>query len=911
VRGTLELRHSRDFERDSPTDGISRPIGNVRRFPAFDGLRAFAAVSVVAVHSAIASGFSSRSGYGIYTARLEIGVAVFFVISGFLLYRPFAVAHLSGRSAPEAGKFWIRRLARIIPAYWLALTVIVYVLHDATLPGGWSGILVNYLFLQIYVPGSYFAGIPQAWSLCTEMSFYLVLPLYAAAIAYRRTSPLRQLRRELCGLLALVAVSVLFRSLVLSHHPHCTQCLANPPLTATMQAWLPSLLDLFAVGMLLAVLSAWFAAHRAEPSWLRHRAMPWVSWGLAIVVFWSVSHIGLGTQAFYSVTPAVNILRQTLYGLFALFLVAPAVFGPQEEGAIRRFLRLTPIAWLGVVSYGIYLWHVALIEQVLELTGRAEYAIPFWELFLTLLALSTIVATVSYLGLEQPILEFANRVTRGRAAAADDPEPVVALPVRGDAPRGKPKHLRAPPAGLAWRWQAWRDSLGARWFLPGLSAITVAAIAVRAVFAVGWTFGKVLPSDATFFHQTAASLVSGRGYAVASYIPPHKVLPAAAHPPLFSMVLATFDALGFHSVDAQRVVLGVVASLAVFLTGLLGHRVSGPVVGLVAAGLAAVDPLWFQSSAVLMSESIYLVVIAGTLLLALRCLDRANRWSFVFLGGAIGLAALTRSEALLLLLFLAVPVVLFAARSGRQRLALARCLLAGLLVVLLPWLVRNELQMGGLTLSTDQGVTLAGSYCPATMQASNINYGGFDALCAEDAAAFLIEDVPPPDHAKSWTELTVSNTIGSSTQTYARAHLGALPGLALARVENTWGLARTNQQVFYDAVGGGANPSADRFGLELGRVLLAFEAVGVIILARRSLAPFSVLAAPLLVITVNSAIFYGATRFLTAAQPSLAVFAAIGLAAIVKALARRLRREPPVAPEEPAMAQAGSGAPRP
>src|SRR5580704_8462249 len=166
------LRKRKDFEGSFPTDGISRPIGDLKRFPAFDGLRAFAAIAVVGVHTAFSSGFSKRSGFAIYTARLEIGVSVFFVISGFLLYRPFVAAHLEGRAAPETLKFWLRRLFRIVPAYWLAVTIIVFVLHDAVIPSGFRGALVHYSFLQIYFPSQIFFGVGPAWSLCTEMSFY-------------------------------------------------------------------------------------------------------------------------------------------------------------------------------------------------------------------------------------------------------------------------------------------------------------------------------------------------------------------------------------------------------------------------------------------------------------------------------------------------------------------------------------------------------------------------------------------------------------------------------------------------------------------------------------------------------------------------------------------------------------------
>jgi len=87
---------------------------------------------VIGVHASFTSGFTIRSPLGVYTSRLEIGVSVFFVISGFLLYRPFAAAHLDGHPAPGARVFWGRRLRRIIPAYWLACLFATYVLTGIT-----------------------------------------------------------------------------------------------------------------------------------------------------------------------------------------------------------------------------------------------------------------------------------------------------------------------------------------------------------------------------------------------------------------------------------------------------------------------------------------------------------------------------------------------------------------------------------------------------------------------------------------------------------------------------------------------------------------------------------------------------------------------------------------------------------
>jgi len=164
-----------------------------RHFPCFDGLRAIAAVLVVMVHTAFASGFTVRSRDGIYTARLEIGVAVFFLISGFLLYRPFAASHIAGGESPSVGKFWVRRFLRIMPAYWLVFVVTSYWMRVNTIRPGWHSLIAYLGLAQIYIPSQTLTGVTQAWSLCTEIAFYLFLPLYATFIVARRRSDRHQL----------------------------------------------------------------------------------------------------------------------------------------------------------------------------------------------------------------------------------------------------------------------------------------------------------------------------------------------------------------------------------------------------------------------------------------------------------------------------------------------------------------------------------------------------------------------------------------------------------------------------------------------------------------------------------------------------------------------------------------------
>ncbi len=415
------------------------PVGKPRHFPSFDGLRAIAVVSVLLLHTAWVSGFTLRSVLGAYTSRLDVGVSIFFLISGFLLYRPFVVSHLSGRPGPNIRKFWERRLLRIVPAYWVALTLLAYVFHLVTMGPGWQGVVSQYFFLQIYLPKQIFFGIGPAWSLCTEMSFYLFLPIYALAVGHRRRSLRSQFVRELVGVVTLYAISFAFRYWVL-HLPVwgvkdgklialcAPTCSTKATWPSMMVDWLPAYLDLFALGMGLAVLSVWFVEHRSEPSWLRTRLLPWASWASAAVAFALVAHAVTDHDIFPIVTTRVTLEKQALYGAVAFFLLIPAVFGPQDRSLIRRFLQAWPVASIGVISYAIYLWHVNLIFAFLHWMGWQTKAEPFWLLGLVVFILSVAVATISYFCLERPILQYKRRISWWGRGGQDSHDPVRETP---------------------------------------------------------------------------------------------------------------------------------------------------------------------------------------------------------------------------------------------------------------------------------------------------------------------------------------------------------------------------------------------------------------------------------------------------------------------------------------------------
>lgn len=388
-------------------------------FPCFDGLRAIAALSILVTHVAFASGANSPNVLGAFFARMDGGVAIFFVLSGFLLYRPFVVAHLRDRPAPAPIPFWWRRFLRIYPAYWLAVTVTVYVFADKAIPTA-KAFFLYYSLLNIYFSGYVFGPLLQSWTLSTEIAFYVLVPIWAFLLSRRRAgTPEARLRREVVGVAILVLLSLLWKAFVLTAG-------FSDGRVGELKTWLPWWIDLFAVGMLFAVGSvAVRELGRPTPLRLDRPWAPGICWIGAVVSFWLVAAaVGLPHT-----TPAIPLHllwgQHYLYGLTAALLVLPAVFGPQrrDSSLVRRFLTTKVVVYLGVISYGIYLWHQPWIDRYLSWTGLPTFgvytsdtpfawhtsrylSVPFLSMLLAVLALTIVSASVSWFALERPLLKL-------------------------------------------------------------------------------------------------------------------------------------------------------------------------------------------------------------------------------------------------------------------------------------------------------------------------------------------------------------------------------------------------------------------------------------------------------------------------------------------------------------------------
>jgi peptidoglycan/LPS O-acetylase OafA/YrhL len=404
-----------------------------RRFPLMDSARALAALWVMLFHAAFVTGFLQTGDLVLRPFLSLVGVAptLFFLISGFLLYRPFARAHVEAGRPPDVARYAWGRLLRIGPAYWVALTIVV------GLFGVNGGLTLRetplyYGFGQIYDAAKSYGGIQQAWTLAVEVSFYVFLPLWALVVrSLRGRDEDRRARVELGTLGLLFLASVAYKLWLLGHVDPSS--LAGGPRFVP----LPNYLDAFAVGMALAVVSVWHERRGVLARPIEAvRAHPTALWVAAAALVWVVGEtMGFSGRAGDTFSNATFMSRWELQILAALLILLPAIF-TGAGGLAPRALAARPLLFLGLVSYGFYLYHYAIVEFVQRQVTGDMTAAAGWRFAVCVaiaLPLSVAAASLSYYLVERPALSLKRLVGRPPDDGEAISEPAPAAPPAASA----------------------------------------------------------------------------------------------------------------------------------------------------------------------------------------------------------------------------------------------------------------------------------------------------------------------------------------------------------------------------------------------------------------------------------------------------------------------------------------------
>lgn len=409
MTGVAEAPPAAASDRGEPAapEAVAPPPGHPR-FPLFDSLRAIAAIAVLVVHAAIFAG-AADDFYWRVVAHLDIGVPFFFLLSGFLLYRPLVAARVLGARASRLRDYARRRFLRVMPAYWVALTALTIFpgLYGAFSGNWWVyyGLLQNY---PVYtrsggcITDIFNCGIGPAWTLAIEVAFYIVLPFFALGVAWlcSRFRRQRWLAVEITVLGLVSAASVVIQSI--SSTSDLYQWLFFSPLG---RAWW------FALGMGLAVISVRCHERGSDPPAVRWiGARPGFVWGAAIALY-LVSCLVLLDPA-PSVAGRVAgrgeyLAQYLLFGVIAALVALPAIFSSPSAGIPQRVLAHPVLSWLGLISYGIFLWHYPIVVALAE-GGVATWwpKMAFPVLASVTFVITVVCAALSYYLVERPLMRF-------------------------------------------------------------------------------------------------------------------------------------------------------------------------------------------------------------------------------------------------------------------------------------------------------------------------------------------------------------------------------------------------------------------------------------------------------------------------------------------------------------------------
>jgi len=408
----VALSPSRASGNDVPD--VVAPPPHHPRFPLTVSLRGIPAIAIIVGHAWFFTG-----GFGGFTeslpnramVRMDGLVALFFLLSAFLLYRPFIAHRARGPAAPTVSAYGKRRFLRLYPAYWVALTLLAIApgVYGAFSGNWWAFYsLTDFFDLRLHdvcPPNEEFrCGLPQSWTLGVDMSFYVLLPLWVGvtALIARGREPREWMRIEL-GLIAVAGLTSLI--------------LGGPPFDLREHDWFIYTalghLFWFGLGLALAVVSVAYGYRDVDPLPRPLRAAaerPVLCWLAAAAIY--VVTVFAFYPAPFIVAPFIDettyLWLNVIQGAAAVLIFIPAVFGNPNRGAPARLLGQPWLLWVGLISYGLLLWNTTFAAN-LGYPGADE---GYWTVLIAGSLLAVPLAALSYYLVERPLMRFKYRPIR-------------------------------------------------------------------------------------------------------------------------------------------------------------------------------------------------------------------------------------------------------------------------------------------------------------------------------------------------------------------------------------------------------------------------------------------------------------------------------------------------------------------
>ena len=417
----------------------SENIQQKNNIAVLDGVRAIACLIVMSYHISLIGADTHLWGpfspsyplFGSIVYAGAMGVTLFFVLSGFLLFMPYAKALLSVKANwPSARSFYLRRAFRIIPAYYLCLFLLVFLSHTEYLqPAHWADLGLFLAFFMESGASTYQKINGPFWTLGVEWQFYMLLPLIALGMIFlvRRVSMHGSTKRRLwsvvCCLLGVIAWGLftrIWRNYFLTH-PAETFLVPRPVMDGILffvHGMYGKFLEDFAIGMLISLLFIYLQQAPAESAFKRHtlRLSPWL-WaaGILLLVFMAMWRFNIKHPWWPFLQPLMSSyywLSELGFSLGFGLCIFALLFG--DSAALKRPFEWRPLRWIGLISFSLYMWHLPLLlffryniaNHLQGWNPAVAFSLYWLWAFLVIVPFSAL----SYLLIEKPGMAFGERL---------------------------------------------------------------------------------------------------------------------------------------------------------------------------------------------------------------------------------------------------------------------------------------------------------------------------------------------------------------------------------------------------------------------------------------------------------------------------------------------------------------------